>query len=189
MEEAQEEVDPKAEVTHQATAPSGYTEIIDAEGLRSMSSNLSGNYILMKDIDMTDEEWTLSSTTFSGILDGNNYTISNINIESNYTYVGMFGYINSGTVKNLIIDNISVTSTNNKYIGALAGYIKESNITNVQIKDTKIIGKGIIGGLVGYNDSSTMDNIQTTGLTDIMATVSITNIGGIIGFLKRWNNK
>ena len=81
----------------QTTVPSDYIGIYTAEDLVAVNNNLSGKYILMADIDMTGKEYqiigTSQSNAFKGIFDGNGHKVSNINIESSNTYVGMFGYV------------------------------------------------------------------------------------------------
>lgn len=51
-----------------------------------------------------------SSKPFSGIFDGNGYTISNLNITSSTTEnVGLFGYVSGGTIKNVVISSGTIT--------------------------------------------------------------------------------
>lgn len=52
----------------------GYTVIKTADDLKKISS--SGKYILMADIDLKNTTW--SSNSFSGIFEGNGYSISNL---------------------------------------------------------------------------------------------------------------
>ena len=66
------------------TVPYGYTPIRTAQELDSIRNNLSGKYILMNDIDLGEyENWVPIGTKkqpFSGIFDGNNHSIKNLNI-------------------------------------------------------------------------------------------------------------
>ncbi len=109
----------------QTTVPEGYIGIYNEEDFANIAKDLSGNYILM--VDMTDKTYTIigsSTKTFTGILDGNYHTISNLNISMSTQYVGLFGYINSGTVKKLTLENETVKggSAQDTYIGGLVGY-------------------------------------------------------------------
>ncbi len=181
--------------THQTTVPEGYTPITNASELAIISSNLTGNYILMSDIYLTgvtnfDVIGTSSTESFRGILDGNNYKISNLNIESENQYVGLFGYVNGGTVKDLTIENASVKSiytTNTTYVGTLAGYT-----TNTTIENISITGEGkveaidgtktkYIGGLIGYINEGTISDSNSS--VDILAQNGPINAGGLIGYV------
>ena len=78
--------------------------------------NRDGVYFkLMSDIDLTDwieqnnpsNGWQpigVSSSAFKGIFDGNNHIISGLTINRPSTdNVGLFGYIDAATIKNLIV--------------------------------------------------------------------------------------
>lgn len=144
-------------------APEGYTPIYDIEDLYGVRSNLSGKYILMADIDMTEDtasggDWDTngygwspigdSSNPFSGIFDGNNHTIIGMTIKKPHysdSYAGLFGYV-TGTILNLKISNASIKYTrsgyagNRVYAGTLAAYIDGATIENISIIDTYVDG-------------------------------------------------
>ena len=121
-------------VTHLTKAPDGYTEIHTAAELNAVRENLSKNYILMADIDLSDwGNWVSIGSdifnAFKGVFDGNGYVIQNmsINIESttDAIYAGLFGLFN-GTVKNLGLPNGSVNAVSSavgSYPAAYAGGI------------------------------------------------------------------
>jgi hypothetical protein len=56
-----------------------------ADLLSKMTADPSGSYRLTQDIDMTAVTW-VPILNFSGTLDGDGFTISNLTINSNYTY-------------------------------------------------------------------------------------------------------
>lgn len=153
--------------THQTIVPNGYVGIYNTDdlvGISSDSSNLTKNYILMADIDLSGIDFEpigqSSSSPFKGILDGNNYKIINLNINSTNQYVGLFGFVNAGTIRDLTLENATVTSTytqNTAYVGALAGYTTNLTVENVSIIGASKIenieegtNERYIGGLVGY---------------------------------------
>ena len=83
-----------------------------------------------------------NANPFKGHLDGDNYKISNLNIKSASQYVGIFGYIDAGTVKNLTIENINVNATNTTqdvYVGGLTGYANIATLNNVKVVGTNEI--------------------------------------------------
>ena len=106
--------------------------IVDREQLAGLSYlvstgvNFSGKTITLgNNIDLGGDEWIpigTSSTPFAGTFDGHEYTISNLKISEQTSYVGLFGYV-SGTVKRLTVNAASV-STNNagSYVAIACGY-------------------------------------------------------------------
>ena len=69
----------------------------------------------------TDNSWTM------GTYDGGGYTISGLNVNyyiDQYAWHGLFGYVNAGTVKNVVLINPSFP--NKKHSGALIGKLVAS---------------------------------------------------------------
>ena len=125
-------------------------------------------------------------TAFKGILDGNNHKISNVKIESAEKNVGFFGYINSGTIKNVILENVNIIGTmnsNTQNVGILAGYSYRATIEGVQVKgsDIKEIGDAYayIGGLVGHVLDGNIKNSYAD--TNITGGTGTSYIGGLVG--------
>ena len=164
------------------TAPEGYTAITTKEQLATIKDNLSGKYILMADLDMTDVAYEIigqtSSAPFKGTFDGNYHKISNLKIESGNQYVGMFGYIDNGTVENLTLENINVKGTN-RYIGGLAGSSFKGTITNVGVTGEITSTSNYVGGLIGYWSSTRMGTITNSYSTAKVTGVSY--VGGLVG--------
>ena len=172
----------------QTTIPDGYTGIYNAEDLANVNNNLSGKYILMSDIDMTGKNHTIigQNSSFSGIFDGNFHTISNVKIESANQYVGIFGYVYRGTIKNLTIGNIDVVGTmssDSQYIGGLIGRSISSTIEGVEVKGSNIkeIGAAYayIGGLAGYVEAGNIKSSYAD--TNITGGTGTSYIGGLVG--------
>ncbi len=167
--------------------------IIDSvEQLKNIRFDLSSCYILNKDLDFNNEPWTpigTSTQPFSGTFDGNGHTISNLKINTTQNYVGLFGYVSGGRLKNINIDNVDIVSTGS-YVGALAGYVidKATNI-NCVIENCSVTGTGSvkgnanIGGLVGY--AGALANPITGSYTEcaVVGTATTnTYVGGIAGY-------
>ena len=93
-----------------------------------------------------------SSRYFTGTFDGNNHTISGLYLNSEgSSYVGLFGYISGGYVKNLGIVDSYIYGY--QYVGAISGY--SGNITNCYNAGT-VKGKNqYIGGICGYSGTQT----------------------------------
>ena len=142
----------------------------------------AGEYFeLTNDIDLCDELWTPIGTEnqkFQGIFDGNNYTISGLNINSNSENQGLFGCIGgSSIVKNLTVEG-SVTGSEN--VGGIVGSMKDSaSVENCSNTGT-VNGNISIGGIVGYSEiTGTISNCYNTG----KVTGTVRNVGGIVGHL------
>jgi len=129
-----------------------------------------GSYRIVNNIDFNDEDvdqnsssegkakLTTTEKTFSGLLDGNGFTISNINLGSSKpleTY-GLFGKLNDAVVMNLDLIVDSVHNSQASVVGTLAGVAYNSRIMSISLspssgdkENTSIHGKNIVGGVVG----------------------------------------
>ena len=137
---------------------------------------------------------------FSGIFDGNNCSIINLNMTESGMGGGLFSVV-SGTVKNLTVygtvlgDNkmvggivgwlyngtlencvnyVNVTSTGDSETGAMVGTSEKGNIINC-INYGSVVGKDSVGGIAG-KASGTLTNSQNYG-----SVRGCTNVGGIYG--------
>ena len=172
-------------------------EIWNADDLNNMRDNLSGNYILMNDIDLSDTVWgtvyNASNPTpgwepigtfespFTGTFDGNGHTITGLYIDRpNKTEVGLFGVPTETTIiKDLGLLNIYVKGFN--YVGSMVGSYnyqagKGSTITNCYTTGT-VTGHSYVGGLIGGNiGGGAINNSYTT-----VAVIGFDNNGGLVG--------
>ncbi|MFY4792787.1 beta strand repeat-containing protein, partial [Aliarcobacter butzleri] len=116
-----------------------------------------------------------ASNKFNGTFDGLGNTISDLYIKRpTQDYVGLFGYINSGsTIKNIELKNVNITG--NYYVGGLVGDNYAGAISNSYATGT-VSGDRYVGGLIG-NNYGTISNSYASG------TVSGTSsyVGGLIG--------
>ncbi len=184
----------------------------------NMGEDTTACYKLMNDIDLEGEVWTPVgmrtdtlefATCFSGVFDGNGHTISNFSVAGNTQYVGFFGYIYNGTVKNLTVSDfeIDVSSANPLlYAGGLvgrclsAGEGKSVTIENCVVKNgsVKASGDGSVyaGGLAGYimssefsgkitvKNSASYVNVEAESVSDEKASASVeAYAGGLVGYL------
>jgi hypothetical protein len=202
-------------VTHQKTAPSGYTGISTPQQLNDVRNNLSGKYILMGDIDLASwGNWVPigdESNAFSGELDGNGYVIKNMTINittSNSVIAGLFGVCRSypATVKNLQISgsitiNMTSSSTSHIYVGGIiamthneGGDITIENCINkctitAQASGTSGTYEIVAGGIIGHAYPATMRNCSNKANVTVKVTEGgriRATAGGIAGNL--WTN-
>ena len=120
---------------------------------------------------------------FTGVFDGSNHTISNLTIDTGGAgndYLGLFGGASSGEIKNLGLENVSVTGgTNSIYLGGLAGYNTDS--ISVCYSTGAVTGGSNsfdLGGLVGINLGN-ISNCHSTGA--VIGGNSSVYLGGLVG--------
>ena len=139
--------------------------------LQSIQDDLTAYYKLGNDIDLTGISWSpigSSSVPFSGSLDGNGYSISNLEITStNSVHTGFFAVVSNSEIKNIQFIDSNIVITN--------GYA------------ANIHGTGIISGAVNSDSRVTFSNIYIKN-ANIDVTISASNqyiqnaIGGLFGY-------
>lgn len=159
--EGEEEEIASIEAKTTATGSTEDTAVIvkTVEDFKNIKTDAEGYYKLDADLDFKEEEislFTKINDGFKGTFDGNGHTLSNIKLGVSET-VGVFGALDGATIKNLKINIATLApSTTVKYAGAVAGYVKNSTIENVEVVEFVVDGKtaaqasdSYIGGLVG----------------------------------------
>ncbi len=177
-------------------------KIADVNNLLQLAADVNNYdkcFILTADINLTGHtftaaviapdtyngDWSFQGTHFTGVFNGNGHKITNLTINTNETlicYLGLFGYIEGGEVKNLGLENVGITSENSiDSSGALAG-CSYGDINNCY--STGIIsagngyGGGALGGLVGLNNG----DITNSHSAFIITTGNRTHgLGGLVG--------
>ncbi len=121
-----------------------------------------------------------SNNKYQGTFDGNNKTITNLYINASQNYMGLFGYTDEGTIKNLTFEYANVTETNN-YAGVLVGKaFRGSTLQNIKISNTcQIKGGKYTGGIAGYLDGNAYNCVNCATVQGIQ------NIGGLCGHYSR----
>ena len=126
-------------------------------------TNMSGKYILTKDIDLKGKNWGSlgginKTDCFTGVFDGNGYTISNLSGPN-----GLFKR-NTGTIKNVTLDSSCLISkTSGSYVAGIAA-INEGTIENCINHGNISAGTPIYtGGIFGRNAGGTIRKCANTG--------------------------
>ena len=152
-----------------------------ASDVNSGANDYAGEYFLLTaDIDLGASSWVpigydgFPSRPFAGIFNGDNHVIKNISInQAGMDYVGLFGYIETGTVQNLGIVGGTITGKN--YVGSVVG-CNDGTVENCY-NTAAVSGTGDVGGVVGQNYGTVM-NCYNRGVV-----ISINNyVGGVAGF-------
>ncbi len=112
--------------------------------------------VLDNDIDAAGSSYT-PIDNFAKVLDGNGHTIRNIHITTSNTDV-LFGCLSnrltSGVIKNLTLENCSITDTGNYaygmggFVGALLGGVISNCVSKVTLRSDSYSCK--VGGFTGY---------------------------------------
>lgn len=168
--------------------------IRNADDLKRFADDVNGgkralNAIQTADIDLKGiDNWVpinwgnnSSSAPFTGIYNGNGYTISNLTISSmtKGLYSGLFGKIGDGALLTGIhLRDVEITGEAGWYVGALAGWVDEdATVTLCSAKgEINVREKGELhtGGLVGFNFGAI-----TRCWTDVTVTTDATLVGQI----------
>ena len=179
------------EVSTKTSVPSGYTPIYDADDLQNMQEDLTANYILMNDIDLSGINWTpmrpsrtgVYTSGFTGTLDGNGFTIRNLTVNAEQYDNGALFYQNEGTIQNLrVTGQINLTSKSGivRFAASLAIYNK-GTIYNCTSAAGITAGGDMpvrVGGLVSEN-KGTIDYCRYTGTIHASAGGGEVSVGGI----------
>ena len=144
-----------------------------ADEVNAGDSKSDKTYLLANDIDLSGyPNWTPIGTfnpnspqancPFSGVFDGQGYSITGLKISGNEDSKGLFGYAYSGAIRNVVIRNPEIEGKDQ--VGALVGYQAYSNqgIKNCAVIGGKIQGRSHVGGLVGYMEESPIQNCYST---------------------------
>ena len=167
-----------------------YTVTTD-DGLRNVAKlvNEEGktdiNITLDTDLTLTGE-WTpigTESHQYTGTFDGGGHTISGLTVTGSDQWAGLFGYIDKdGTVKNVVLENVQITSDNQyAYVGGVAGY-SEGNIENCSVSGS-VSGNSnsngtsnCVGGVVGQQYGGTITECSSSAIVD-----GRNEVGGVAG--------
>lgn len=179
------------EVSTKTSVPSGYTPIYDAEDLQNMQEDLTANYILMNDIDLSGINWKpmrpsrtgVYTSGFIGTLEGNGFTIRNLTVNAEQYDNGALFYQNEGTIQNLrVTGQINLTSKSGivRFAASLAIYNKGTiyNCTSAAGITTGGDMPVRVGGLVSEN-KGTVDYCRYTGTIHASAGGGEISVGGI----------
>ncbi len=165
------------------TILTAYMLINNATHLQQMNLNRNGNYALGTNIDLTGVGFAPIGTNgapFTGSLDGQNYTITNLTILSSGPplpqYSGLLGYAVDANVSNLGFITPSI-NTGNWYVGAIAGYFQNGSMQNTYVLGGSVSGFRFVGGLVGQFDNTTTSHLYNTS----NVSANYQSVGGIAG--------
>ena len=131
------------------------------------------------DSDETNGNWNPignNQVLFKGTFDGNGKIISNLEIIlPEESFVGLFGNVNSATIRNLGLENVLIEG--NESVGGLVGEQSSGTITQSYVTG-RVTGKDYyVGGLVGYSSGTIITQSYVTG-----EVIGDGNVGGLVGY-------
>lgn len=142
--------------------------------LQAIGSNQSGSYILDNDIDMTGV--TFGQSDFTGTLDGNGFSIKNLNISHAGDRGGLFNNMTGATIQNLGLENITVDIGAGGWAGGIAGNASGSTITKCFVTGS-VTSPNFAGGFVGHGDVTITESYSTATVT------GNDHVGGLVGHM------
>lgn len=141
-----------------------------------------------EDFDLGGNKWApigSGNHPFKGHFDGDNHEIFRLNADINLAmYGGLFGYISSGSVKNVKVRSGLVKSSN-ACVGGIVGELNGSQMENCTAS-VNVSGRESVGGLVGRLSSGS--NVSDCHFLSGEITGAVNNIGGIVGKVTCGNN-
>ncbi len=172
-------------------------QIYTPQDVQDMQDDLTEDYELMNNLDMTGFSWTpvgdADGNRFSGTLEGNYFTVSNLTI-TGVDYLGIFGFVNqTASFSNIRCSDFTIEG--HTYIGALVGNFGGGATTfsrcaadNITItSNTETTGDydlqytgGLIGGAQGSITGSTITECFATNIS-LRAEKFSLRVGGLVG--------
>jgi hypothetical protein len=158
-------------------------QLTDIYGLQGINGFLGSDFVLNNNIDAAvTSSWNSSGFatlgSFSGTINGQNYTISNIKNEF------ISATTNAATVENLSVTGASISTNGSN--GLNLGIVVGNNlgvINNVNSAGTVDIGthsyNNNVGGLVGNNSGTISNSSSNVTVTDHSENPE--NVGGLVG--------
>ena len=170
----------------------GSYTVTSADGLMHVADLVNGgktdiNITLDKNIDLTGKGWTPIGTSFDnsykGTFDGGGHTITGLTVTTNDQFVGLFGYLNrAGTVKNVVMEGIQITSNHVLMSGNTGGVVGYSwgTIENCSVSGS-VSGTKCVGGVVGAQKAGSI-----TGCSSSATVKGTVDVGGVAG--EKWGS-
>lgn len=140
---------------------------------------------LTKDIDLSGEAWTpigiggafyAGTPPYSGTFDGKGHTIKNLSIDRSAHYVGLFGYVYGGTIRNL---TVSGSVKGSEHTGGIAGAANGGTFENCA--NQCAVQGGTTGGIIGFAIEEETLIVRDCYNVGSITTTTGNSVGGIIG--------
>ena len=141
------------------------TSNIDMTGITFRGIGTAGGGVNQSSPDLTK--------VFKGDFKGNNHVISNLTINTTEKAVGLFGYVEAGSIDSIGLENCDISGTIG--VGGLVGDIVDGSITN-SYATGRVTGYSAVGGLAGGIIDGSITNSYSTG-----SVTGTDYVGGLVG--------
>lgn len=146
------------------------------------ANNINGR--LAANIDMKSESssgWTpigydgkSDKKAFSGVFDGNDFSIIGLNVGKDLDFAGLFAYAKNATIKNVLVTDSKIAGN---YAGAICGYAESSTIVNCG--NEADVESRYPDGAAGF--CAVVDNCLVSNCYNIGSVTSEGKAGGLFG--------
>lgn len=162
------------------------------EDLDKLRYDMTGDYVLANDIDMTGRSFVpfgiVNNTTagkFTGTFDGQGHTIKGLKYDvSDKGEVGLFSQTENATIKNLIIEDAYFKGNAN--VGGIVGRMYRTTITDCAVLNSYIEGRDHVGAIAGeISQTKVGDSYEGGTITNCFSDARIKTrefqAGGMLG--------
>jgi hypothetical protein len=164
-----------------ANTPADYSQYFVLTADIDLQGQVFDKAIIAK--DSNDIELDFQGTAFTGSFDGCGHKVTNFTINgASNDYLGLFGQVESGSIKNLGLENCAVIfSSESESVGGLVGFNFEGSVSHCYMAGdvSGDFDSAFVGGLVGLNYRGTIDHCYTTG--NVGGMLKVQYIGGLVG--------
>lgn len=175
-------------------------------GKKTMSNvNISGTNVNLisrlnsglQNIILKDSTLTSSGSDCIGFIGISNGTISDCEFDNltvipksqGLGYVGIIGYQNGNSFRNLTLNQITIkgqTAKNINYVGAITGYVRDvCKVNDIKADNLDVAGNSYVGGLYGLIVKGDIDSVE---LTDITVQADSSYVGGMAALIGNSDN-
>jgi len=147
--------------------------------IASRSGDLGSRFVLMFDLDFTGvpfEGIGRMEAPFTGYLDGNGHTISNLSVTAAAGQpAGLVNAARFARIENVTLDHVTVAGSSS--IGSVIGSCDNSHVRNSAVTAADIRGESSVGGLVGEALECQFIGASLSGTVE----GTVDSIGGVVG--------
>ena len=150
-----------------------------AQEAPSTNCTLAANITLPDPAEAGGSNWTpvgTNTNSYTGTFNGAEHTISNLQLTSSYSHIGLFGCVGEGgTIENCHVEG-SISSSASSYVGGIIGRNIGGSIQACSFSGT-VKGDSNVGGIVGWSvDGGSIQACSFSGKVE-----GNSGVGGIAG--------
>ena len=158
------------------------TDISTVQGLLDLKYNIKEEtYRLTADIDLSGVSWT--PFAFAATLDGNDHKISGLTLSASSGNLAMFTTV-SGTVKNLTLENVNITSTSYEqvFVAGLAVEMNGGVLQKVTVSGIVTAQAGRVAGIVAKQSGGSISECVNYAAVKSAMTANDGSAGGVVAW-------